>query len=401
MKISNLGICVFFFYIFILFGIAAPQSAFLKIQLPHVQSWGKRFGFFIFGDSYVDAGNNNYINLTSDCRANFPPYGETFFPIPTGRFSDAEYAQMPFIQAYLDPNNNNYTNGVNFASGGAGALVETNQKKAIGLQTQMMFFKRVKKSLRKKLGNERSQSFLSNSVFLFHFGGNDYLNPLDINYDIFKTIEAQEQFVNMVIGNITIALKEVYNYGGRKFGIMALPPTGYLPNSRWKRSEQYFQESSSITRIHNNLLFIALQKLATQLNGFKYAFADTHTFLLQTILNPTKFGESTTRLVGVVCGRPLTKPFENTVKLFCFKVVDTACCGSGEFRGIYSCGRKEEPLPFTHCTNLQDYLFYDSYHPTEKASEQLAKLIWNGDDEIVKPYNFKQLFQYDSNMTFD
>ena len=41
---------------------------------------------FIFGDSFFDAGNNNYINTTG--RANYYPYGETYFEYPTGRFSD-------------------------------------------------------------------------------------------------------------------------------------------------------------------------------------------------------------------------------------------------------------------------------------------------------------------------
>ena len=43
---------------------------------------------FIFGDSLFDAGNNNYINATTFFQANFPPYGETFFKYPSGRFSN-------------------------------------------------------------------------------------------------------------------------------------------------------------------------------------------------------------------------------------------------------------------------------------------------------------------------
>lgn len=48
----------------------------------------KAAALFIFGDSFLDAGNNNYINTTTLDRANFWPYGETFFEFPTGRFSD-------------------------------------------------------------------------------------------------------------------------------------------------------------------------------------------------------------------------------------------------------------------------------------------------------------------------
>ena len=115
---------------------------------------------FVFGDSLFDPGNNNYINTIG--QANFPPYGETFFKYPTGRFSDgrlipdfigntfsiflfvvkydcmcsecfgflaAEYANLPLIPPYLQlqPGNHQFTYGINFASAGAGALAETNQ----------------------------------------------------------------------------------------------------------------------------------------------------------------------------------------------------------------------------------------------------------------------------------
>ena len=78
-----------------------------------------------------------------------------------------------------------------------------------------------------------------------------------------------------------------------------------------------------------------------------------------------------------------------------FKVVDTACCGSDEFRGVYNCGRKLGSLPFTHCKNLEDHMFFDSFHPTEKVFKQLAEQMWSGGLEVVKPYNFKQLFEYE------
>ena len=71
---------------------------------------------------------------------------------------------------------------------------------------------------------------------------------------------------------------------------MTVPPMGYMPSSRLKKSAQFFEETSSLARVHNKLLLMAIQRLATQLHGFKYAFADTHTLLLEKILNPTKYG---------------------------------------------------------------------------------------------------------------
>ena len=39
----------------------------------------------------------------------------------------AEYLKLPLILPYLQPGNHQFIDGVNFASGGAGALVETHE----------------------------------------------------------------------------------------------------------------------------------------------------------------------------------------------------------------------------------------------------------------------------------
>lgn len=59
---------------------------------------------FVFGDSTVDVGNNNHLNVTAGARANYLLYGIDFpGSKPTGRFSNGfntadllgtEYAQL-------------------------------------------------------------------------------------------------------------------------------------------------------------------------------------------------------------------------------------------------------------------------------------------------------------------
>jgi len=66
--------CVFFSIILLAYSFASSES-----------STGP---FFLFGDSFLDVGNNNYINTSTLASANFYPYGVTFFRYPTGRFSD-------------------------------------------------------------------------------------------------------------------------------------------------------------------------------------------------------------------------------------------------------------------------------------------------------------------------
>lgn len=70
----------------------------------------------------------------------------------------------------------------------------------------------------------------------------------------------------------------------------------------------------------------------------------------------------------------------------------TACCGAGEFRGIFSCGGKRPVKEFELCDNPKEYVFWDSIHLTEEAYEQMATQMWAGGPHGVKPYNLKSLF---------
>lgn len=99
----------------------------------------------VFGDSTVDAGNNN--QLQTMAKSNFEPYGRDFIGgKPTGRFCNGRLATdfiseafglPPIIPAYLDPTFTiqNFSTGVSFASAASGydnvtadVLVSTIQK---------------------------------------------------------------------------------------------------------------------------------------------------------------------------------------------------------------------------------------------------------------------------------
>lgn len=80
-----------------------------------------------------------------------------------------------------------------------------------------------------------------------------------------------------------------------------------------------------------------------------------------------------------------------------FKEGETACCGSGEYRGVFSCGGKRPVKEFQLCKHPQKHVFWDSLHLTERTYKQLADQMWGGtatsDSHDVGPYNIKQLFR--------
>ncbi|TVU30155.1 hypothetical protein EJB05_21764, partial [Eragrostis curvula] len=92
----------------------------------------------VFGDSTVDAGNNNAVATV--VRSNFPPYGRDFpGRRATGRFCNGRVATdfysealglgRAFVPAYLDPSYGirDFAIGVCFASAGSGLDVATSR----------------------------------------------------------------------------------------------------------------------------------------------------------------------------------------------------------------------------------------------------------------------------------
>lgn len=71
---------------------------------------------------------------------------------------------------------------------------------------QLNYFKKVASELRSKLGEKGSKSLLSNAVYMFSIGNNDYLFPFSSNSSAIKDFGPQ-QFAQMVIGNFTYVIE--------------------------------------------------------------------------------------------------------------------------------------------------------------------------------------------------
>ncbi|KAF8393687.1 hypothetical protein HHK36_021934 [Tetracentron sinense] len=360
------------FCIFVLYAILPiPTTCHEHFQLPE-----KHVAFFIFGDSLFDAGNNNYINTTTDSQANFWPYGETFFKYPTGRLSDgriipdfiAKYAKLPLIPPFQQPGFHQFTDGANFASAGAGALVETFQGLVIDLKTQLSNFEKVERWLRHKFGDAETNKVLSKAVYLMTIGGNDYISPFLLNSSLFES-HSRPEYVDMVIGNLTSVIKEIYKRGGRKFAFVGLGPLGCLPGSRILKPENEggcTEELTVLAKLHNKALSELLKKLESKLIGFKYSNSNPYTPLSKRIDHPMRYG---------------------------FKEGKTACCGTGPFRGVFSCGGEKAVKEYELCANVSEYVFFDSFHVTERVNQQFSELMWSGAPSVVGPYNLKSLFR--------
>ncbi|KAL3690521.1 hypothetical protein R1sor_016830 [Riccia sorocarpa] len=176
---------------------------------------------FIFGDSLVDSGNNNF--LPTFARADFLPNGIDFGTgWPTGRFCNgrtvADYIGLmvgidpvpPYLALLQNKGMDGFTNGINFASGAAGILDESgyNYLARIPLSQQLGYFASVRAELVARKGNEEAERLLAKSLYFVEFGSNDYINnylqPTSFSKLVYTPEAYQELLVTTYIQQIKV-----------------------------------------------------------------------------------------------------------------------------------------------------------------------------------------------------
>jgi hypothetical protein len=206
------------------------------------------------------------------------------------------------------------------------------------------------------------------------------------------------------MGKSRCLIQEIYKNGGRKFGFLNVEPMGCFPYARAVLQNNTcgcVDELTVLAKLHNRALTKALEELMGQLKGFKYSNFDFHASLSERINNPSKYGiipfTSTTRpcikeFSHDLCFR-FSFTYYNHLRFVGFKEGKVACCGTGPYRGILSCGGKRTIKEYQLCDDASEHLFFDGSHPTEKANYQFAKLMWTGSPSVTGPCNLQTLVQ--------
>ena len=78
----------------------------------------------------------------------------------------------------------------------------------IDLITQQNYFKNVETLLKRKLGEEEANTLLVKAVYFICIGSNDYFVPFTTNSSVLK-FYSPEKYANMMIGNLTTAIKAI------------------------------------------------------------------------------------------------------------------------------------------------------------------------------------------------
>ncbi|XP_037492720.1 GDSL esterase/lipase At1g29660 [Jatropha curcas] len=211
----------------------------------------------------------------------------------------------------------------------------------VPLSLQIQQFNTVIGNITQVRGPKATAKILSKALYIFCFGANEFFD-----YMRAKNNTPKEEFVAGVQSAYHVHLKDVYNMGARKFGIIGVPPIGCCPYARAiyekEGGEGCMQLLNDFAQVFYNSTLTLLQRMTSELPNLKYSLGNTYAMTMDLFDNYPSFG---------------------------FKNIKTACCGLGNYNGEVGC---YEPINPILCSNRSEYLFWDLYHPSQAASQLLA-----------------------------
>ncbi|KAF1862909.1 hypothetical protein Lal_00009289 [Lupinus albus] len=305
---------------------------------------------YVFGDSSVDAGNNN--NLNTFAKANIYPYGIDFNNKSTGRFTNGKnFADviainlgLPLPPPYLGVSESErykVATGINYASRACGILNDTRDGDCLSLDKQVEYFNStVTNDLQKHFqSKDEVQHHLSESLYLLSIGSCDYA----LNYFRRATYQNKTpvEFADYLLEKLGSKLKELYNMGARKFVVAVAGQLGCSPSEFCDeiKNEKVKPLSDKLPR--------KLQELQTQLSGSLFISSNPFNFFNEIRKAPEKFGFKTLTKSCYVVGQPI-------------------------------------------CENPKDYYYFDFAHGTEANNELFANECFSG-SRLCSPTNIEQL----------
>lgn len=313
----------------------------------------------VFGDSIVDPGNNNAISTI--VKANFPPYGHDFGQDhrPTGRFCNgriptdfiaSKLGLKELLPAYLSPNltKHDILTGVSFASGGTGYDPLTAQlASVISMTDQLRMFDDYKQKVRSAGGDAALHSMLTEGVFAVCAGSDDVANT-------YFTMRARSSYshadyASLMVSHANAFLDGLLAAGARRVAIISMPPIGCVPSQRTLSggmARGCSEGHNEIATMVNAGMDDAVEKLKAKYPGTKVVLMDIYGYLLDMMLRPGSYGFT-----------------ESTL----------GCCGTGMMEVSVLCNGVTSAV----CGDVRDYLFWDSYHPTEKAYKILVDYVYD------------------------
>ncbi|XP_061341950.1 esterase-like [Gastrolobium bilobum] len=334
---------------------------------------------FNFGDS-----NSDTAYLAASFYAPTPPYGETYFHRPAGRFSDgrliidfiAQSFGLPYLSAYLDSLGTNFSHGANFATAASTirpppSIIPQGSFSPFYFDvqdTQFRDFKPRTQFIRHQGGIFASlmpkEEYFPEALYTIDIGNND------LNAGCFGNLTVQQVNASVpdIVNSFSENVKNIYDLGARSFWIHNTGPLGCLPYILTKflsaERDDYgcAKAYNEVAQYFNKELKDAVVQLRKDLPLAAFTYVDIYSVKYSLFSNPKKYG------------------FEHPL---------IACCGyggkynySGNYGSSIECGRTIEvngtEIFVGSCERPSVRVNWDGIHYTEAANKFVFDQISTG-----------------------
>ncbi|XP_019093358.1 PREDICTED: GDSL esterase/lipase EXL2-like [Camelina sativa] len=196
--------------------------------------------------------------------------------------------------------------------------------------------------LKKMVGEERTNFIIQNSLIMVICGSNDITNT----YFGLPSVQHKcdvSSFTTLMADNARSFALKLHEYGARRIQVFGVPPLGCVPSQRnlaGGPTRDCVVRFNDATKLYNAKFAANLDSLSKTLGEKTIIYVDIYGSLLDIILDPQQYG---------------------------FKVVDRGCCGTGHIEVAVLCNFAADV-----CPNRDEYVFWDSFHPTEKTYRIMA-----------------------------
>ncbi|PUZ35982.1 hypothetical protein GQ55_9G002800 [Panicum hallii var. hallii] len=320
----------------------------------------------VFGDSIVDPGNNN--DLHTQIKANHPPYGKDFFNHEaTGRYSNGliptdliaqglgvKQLLPPYLGVDLSPED--LLTGVSFASGATGFDPLTPiVVSVISLEQQLAYFDEYRAKLVAIAGEEETERIIKGALFVVCAGTDDVANTYfttpfrRVEYDI-------PSYVELLVSGAEAFLRNVSARAATKIGFVGMPPVGCVPSQRTlggglrRECEPSRNEAAQLYNARIQEMIAGLN--AEQGFGTLVVYLDIYRILDELMERGDRYG------------------FTETTK---------GCCGTGTIEVTGLCDSRFVSV----CDDVSQHVFFDSYHPTERAYRIIVDDIFDNYIQVL------------------
>ncbi|KAG0612204.1 hypothetical protein M758_6G009900 [Ceratodon purpureus] len=339
--------------------------------------------YYVMGDAFHDAGNNNFIK-TKVPMANYKPYGMTYFKKPNGRFSDGRiFSDLLAVIMKLPqaaPSLSNVTidqkgTCINFASGGSAILpassVAMGAPNAFTFDQQVTQYEGFAVDVIYEYGVDQALLILNDAIYQLNLGTIDLLAYFTKpNYA--ATAGPLNTFLDSLAAEYLRMVERLYSQGARKVVVFGIGPISKTPLGRFLSSKmipdagiKWCAAIDSAVRQLNGKLSNMVKRLNADSGldqmhaSLQLVYADVYGAVTDITRNPTKYG---------------------------FTDVKNACCGGGKFGAEFLCGHSKSKT----CRSVSKNLFWNGMQFTEAGNKKLFSLFFGG-SSFVKPFSVQRL----------